>query len=280
MTTHTAGQERTRRSALVAAEEPRSRTGPRSALDVSIERRPDPGSGGLSEKDAAWPRRLRRLVRASLTHWGRPDLVETAELLVTELATNALRHGSGPDIGVRVSMPSDHLKIEVNDGSPLRPELRHAELYDEGGRGLFIVECLAAEWGVSPDGATTWCTLPLTKGPEEMRPAAVTAPVLREIPMDLPRDLSAPGLARIQARTLLTVAAWPGSQPHAVEVLHTLVDNAVKHALTPGRADQPFGACLSITEARGRRGGGAAPGPRGPAGGPAGAGGGGRGRGA
>ncbi|MFI7415346.1 ATP-binding protein [Streptomyces sp. NPDC049627] len=249
MTTHLAGQERTCRSAPVAAHELRSHTGALRALEVSIERRPDPDSAALSAADAAWPRRLRRIARASLSHWGRADLIETVDLLLTELATNALRHGSGLDVGVRISMQDDHLKIEVNDGSSALPELRNAEHDDEGGRGLFLVDALAKDWGVSLDGTTTWCTLPLTKGPEEMQPAAATAPVLREIPMELPGDRSAPGLARIQARTLLTVTAWPGNQHHAIDVLHALVDNAVKHALIPGEVNQRFGACLSITEA-------------------------------
>ncbi|MFK0159151.1 ATP-binding protein [Streptomyces sp. NPDC090493] len=223
--------------------------GVRAALELSIERHPDPDVDGLSKKDAAWPQRLRRIVRAGLTYWRRPDLIETAELLLTELVTNALRHGKGPDVGVRVFFRDDRCVIEVNDGSPTRPELRHAAPDDEGGRGLLLVESLAEEWGVSRDGTTTWCTLPLTKGPEEMQRAAVTAPVLRQMPMDLPADPSAAGLARIQARTLLTVSGWPGNQHHAINVLHALVDNAVRHAFTPGATNQPFGASLSITEA-------------------------------
>jgi hypothetical protein len=249
MTTHLAGQGRTCRSAPDPADELRSHTSALRTLEVSIERRPDPESDGLSGADAAWPKRLRRIIHAGLTYWGRPDLIETAQLLLTELATNALRHGKARDIGVRVFFRDDRLVIEVNDGSPALPELRHAEPDDEGGRGLFLVDALAEEWGVSLDGTTTWCTLPLTKGPEEMEPAAVTAPVLREIPMELPGDRSAAGLARIQARTFLTVMAWPGNQHHAVDVLHALVDNAVKHALIPGEVNQRFGACLSITEA-------------------------------
>ncbi|MFE4576598.1 ATP-binding protein [Streptomyces chartreusis] len=249
MTTHLAGQERTCRSAPETADELRSHTGALPALEVSIERRPDPDSGDLSQADAAWPQRLRRLTRASLKHWGRPDLVETAELLLTELATNALWHGSHLNIGVRIAIEDAHLKIEVNDGSPLRPELRQAKPDDEGGRGLLLVECMANAWGVSDDGTTTWCTLPLIKGPEEMQSVAATAPVSREIPMDLPADLSAPGLARIRARTLLTVAAWPGNQHQAVDVLHELVDNAVQHAFTHGKPNQPFGAFLRLTEA-------------------------------
>ncbi|MET8807902.1 ATP-binding protein [Streptomyces sp. NPDC004546] len=192
---------------------------------------------------------MRRIVRAGLTYWGQTGSIETAELLLTELATNALRHGHGRDIGVRVYLWDGRCVIEVNDGSPTRPELRHARPYDEGGRGLFLVESMAEQWGVSPDGTTTWCTLPLTEGPTEMEPAALTAPVLREIPLDLPADPSAAGLARIRARTLLTVQGWPGNQHLAIDVLDTLVDNAVKHALTPGKVEQHLAACLSITEA-------------------------------
>ncbi|MFE9976197.1 ATP-binding protein [Streptomyces hirsutus] len=225
------------------------RDGVQTALELSIERHPDPDTGGLSETDAAWPQRLRRIARAGLTYWGRPDLIETAELLLTELATNALRHGHSRDIGVHVYLQNGRCRIEVNDGSPNRPKLRHAGPTDEGGRGLFLVTAMAEAWGVSNDGTTTWCTLPLTEGPTEMEPAAVTAPVLRKIPMDLPADPSAAGIARIKARTLLTVLGWPGNLHAAIDVIHCLVDNAVQYGLTPGKASQNLGVCLSVTEA-------------------------------
>ncbi|GAA2494344.1 hypothetical protein GCM10023100_10460 [Actinocorallia cavernae] len=83
-----------------------------------------------------------------------------------------------------------------------------------------------------------------------MEPAVVTAPVLREIPMGLPADSSAAASARIQAQTLLTVLGRSGDQNLAVDVLHTLVDNAVQHALIRAAAEQRFGTCLSITETR------------------------------
>ncbi|MFF7142129.1 ATP-binding protein [Streptomyces nodosus] len=169
MTTHLADQERTRCRAPGAADEPRCCGGIGTALEMSIERRPNPDGDALSKADAAWPRRLRRIVRASLIHWGRPSLVETAELLLTELATNALRHARGLDIGIRIYAQGDRLVIEVNDGSPTRPVLRHATATDESGRGLFLVEAMAAEWGVSPDGTTTWCTLPLAEGPSDIK---------------------------------------------------------------------------------------------------------------
>ncbi|MEU6709579.1 ATP-binding protein [Streptomyces wuyuanensis] len=150
---------------MVAAADATQRQDVRTALALSIERRPDPETDGLSKADAVWPHRLRRIVRAGLTHWGFPDLVEAAELLLTELATNALRHGCGHDIAVRVYLEGDHCVFEVVDGSPVRPKLRHAGPHDEGGRGLLLVEALAEAWGVSPDGTTTWCALALAGEP-------------------------------------------------------------------------------------------------------------------
>lgn len=199
------------------------------ALEVSSERRPALDGDGLSASDAVWPRRLRRIVRASLIYWGRPYLVEAAELLVSELATNALCHAGGLDVGVRMYLQADHLKIEVDDGSPLRPVPRCAAPHDESGRGLFLVACLAEDWGVSEDGTATWCILPLTKGPSGMEPAAVTAPVQRRIPCDIPSDSNAGVLARLQARTLLTVLSWRGDYDLPPEVVHVLVDNAMRH---------------------------------------------------
>jgi anti-sigma regulatory factor (Ser/Thr protein kinase) len=249
MTMHLADQERTCRRAPASADELTSHTGAGRSLKVSIERRPDPDSGDLSAADAAWPQRLRRIARAGLTHWGRPDLIETTDLLLTELATNALRHATGPDIDVRLYIKGERFVIEVNDGSPVRPVLRQAGPTDESGRGLILVEALAEAWGVSKDGTTTWCALPLAKEPTEMQPASVTAPVLREISLQLPSDASAPGLARLQARTHLTMLAWPGNQLTAIDTLHCLIKNAVQHALESGAAGQRFGACISVTEA-------------------------------
>ncbi|MFF2331799.1 MULTISPECIES: ATP-binding protein [unclassified Streptomyces] len=134
-----------------------------AALNVSIERCPSPLSDGLTDTDAAWPSCLRRIVRACLTHWRSPGLIDTAEVLLTELVTNALRHDKGNSISVRMLLDGDRCVIEVTDGSSDRPELCCAGPDDEGGRGLILVDSLAEAWGVSRDGTTTWCSLPLTK---------------------------------------------------------------------------------------------------------------------
>ncbi|MFD9792106.1 ATP-binding protein [Streptomyces sp. NPDC059070] len=220
--------------------------GIQTALEMCIERQ-QPTAEGPSEPDTLWPMRLRRIARASLTHWGRPDLIEHTQLLLTELVTNALRHGRGRDIGIRVFFRDDRCVIEVNDGSSTRPKLRHASPTDEGGRGLLLVDALAESWGVSDDGTTTWCTLPLSKGPAQMQPAAETAPVLRETVMDLPVDLHSPEHARIEARAWLILLSWRGDQTLATDVFHVLVGNVITHALTPNQ--QAVRVRLAITQA-------------------------------
>ncbi|MFE4663882.1 ATP-binding protein [Streptomyces sp. NPDC056734] len=141
-----------------------------AGTDISFERDPASTPHHLTPADAAWPRRFRRIVRASLTHRRQPDLVEPAELLATELLTNALRHGTGPTVRFRMRFHDDHLLIEVADGSPTPPSPRHATPDDETGRGLFLVDAIADDWGVSGDGTTTWCSLALTPTPEPAEP--------------------------------------------------------------------------------------------------------------
>ncbi|OEJ62781.1 hypothetical protein BGM19_03490 [Streptomyces agglomeratus] len=176
-------------------------------------------------------------------------MTETAELLLTELATNALRHGRSHDIGVRVYLQGSRLVIAVNDGSPLRPELHYAAPTDESGRGLLIVEAMAEEWGVSPDGKTTWCTLSLAKGCTEMESApAVTTSGLHEASLRLPADSSAVSIARIRGRMLLTVLSWHGNQAAAIDVLYVLVHNALQHGSSPESTTQELNVWFRITK--------------------------------
>ncbi|MBV2355518.1 SpoIIE family protein phosphatase [Streptomyces sp. J2-1] len=100
--------------------------------------------------------RARRLVRDRLREWGLPQAVETAELLVSEVVTNAVRHGSGP-VGLRV-VRTDALLFEVTDGEPALPDMREPRPDDEAGRGLRVVSRLAREWGATTSGhrKTVW----------------------------------------------------------------------------------------------------------------------------
>ncbi|MEU6664945.1 SpoIIE family protein phosphatase [Streptomyces sp. NPDC046727] len=101
--------------------------------------------------------RARRLVRERLLDWGLPHPVETAELLVSEVVTNAVRHAGGDRIALRV-VRTDALLFEVTDEEPALPALLAAGPYDESGRGLRVVSRLAREWGASASGhrKTVW----------------------------------------------------------------------------------------------------------------------------
>lgn len=218
-------------------------------MGVAIQRDPGSGSGRLSEAEALWPRRCRRIIRAVLQHWRQPSLVENAELLTSELVTNALRHGTGPDIGMRLYISGTHVVIEVRDGTPDLPVLREAKPDDEDGRGLALVDAVADAWGTSPDGARTWCSLPLCKGPDsEMQ--STPAPVLRQYPpISLPGDPSAVSRARTLTRSGLTVIGWLGDVHAATEVVAHLVENAVAYGVMPDFVGEGVAVVLCIDDA-------------------------------
>ncbi|TRV79539.1 SpoIIE family protein phosphatase [Streptomyces sp. 130] len=108
--------------------------------------------------------RARELARGQLTSWGLDDLVDTTELLVSELVTNALRYGEGE---IRLRLLRDRtLVCEVWDAGLVQPRRRRARDTDEGGRGLQLVGLLSAAWGArrTPRGKTVWFELPLPDG--------------------------------------------------------------------------------------------------------------------
>ncbi|MFF7353164.1 MULTISPECIES: SpoIIE family protein phosphatase [Streptomyces] len=108
--------------------------------------------------------RAREYARARLQSWGLEPLVDTAELLVSELVTNALRYGEG-EIRLRLLLDRT-LVCEVWDSGLVQPRRRRARDTDEGGRGLQLVGLLSAAWGSrrTPRGKTVWFELPLPGG--------------------------------------------------------------------------------------------------------------------
>ncbi|MER7399133.1 SpoIIE family protein phosphatase [Streptomyces sp. NPDC000151] len=108
--------------------------------------------------------RARELARDQLTDWGLEPLVDTTELLVSELVTNALRHGHG-DIRLRLLLDRT-LVCEVWDADLAQPRRRRARDTDEGGRGLQLVGLLSRGWGSrrTPRGKTVWFELDLPDG--------------------------------------------------------------------------------------------------------------------
>nr|WP_236076012.1 SpoIIE family protein phosphatase/ATP-binding protein [Streptomyces coffeae] len=99
-----------------------------------------------------------------LTEWGLEQLALTAELILSELITNAIRYGAEP-ITVRL-LRERTLIYEVSDGSSTTPRLRLAKVTDEGGRGLFLVAQFTERWGTryTPTGKVIWAEQSLHEG--------------------------------------------------------------------------------------------------------------------
>ncbi|HEY9372427.1 SpoIIE family protein phosphatase [Streptomyces sp.] len=114
--------------------------------------------------------KARELARGQLTAWDLEPLVDTVELLVSELVTNALRYGEG-DIRLRL-LRDRTLVCEVWDSGLVQPRRRRARDTDEGGRGLQLVGLLSAAWGSrrTPRGKTVWFELPLPDGENSAEP--------------------------------------------------------------------------------------------------------------
>ncbi|WP_262701170.1 MULTISPECIES: SpoIIE family protein phosphatase [Streptomyces] len=104
-------------------------------------------------------------LRATCAHrlraWGLEDAVCAAELIISELITNALRYGA-PPVHLRL-LRGRGLVCEVSDGSSTAPHMRRAATTDEGGRGLFLVAQFAQRWGTryTPHGKVIWAETPL-----------------------------------------------------------------------------------------------------------------------
>jgi anti-sigma regulatory factor (Ser/Thr protein kinase) len=84
-------------------------------------------------------------------------LCQTAALLVSELATNAVRHTAGPDFVVEVRQFPDEGRVwvGVTDSGAELPVLRMPDVTSEGGRGVQLVSILADRWGAGRRRSTT-----------------------------------------------------------------------------------------------------------------------------
>lgn len=106
--------------------------------------------------------RARQFLRQATCDRHHTRVLDEAELLTTEVVTNAVRHG-GPPIMLEVSCDgATGMTVKVTDGNSGDPVLRHVGPYDESGRGVLLVDLLSAEWGVEPSGdggKTVWFSL-------------------------------------------------------------------------------------------------------------------------
>ncbi|GAA0369840.1 ATP-binding protein [Streptomyces blastmyceticus] len=128
----------------------------------------------LGRRDLTAVGEVRAQLRALLAHWGAPGRADTAELLTSELVTNALVHTDGAAV-VTAALTGDaearskgRLRVEVRDFAVRHPALRVPGARTDGeagdgrehdiektatsGRGLLLVHSLADSWGVRPHG--------------------------------------------------------------------------------------------------------------------------------
>jgi len=114
------------------------------------------------------PASARRFVTDVLCAAGHDAHVDDAQLVTSELVTNAVKHTTAPRVEVSVALFDDHVRIEVADIAEGVPQLQRRQPTAVGGLGLVVVEQIAQQWGVDPrtPGKTVWCVLPLGAGPE------------------------------------------------------------------------------------------------------------------
>ncbi|MFE4057677.1 ATP-binding protein [Streptomyces sp. NPDC059096] len=130
----------------------------------------DPQGQYVTFRLASHPRsvgRARHVLRARIGLAG--DQGATAALLLSELVTNALRHGSPPgrEIAVTLFRADGVFRVEVEDAGDHLPRPRVPEVEDECGRGLALVAALADDWGVAPrrgPGKRVWALLKVPPG--------------------------------------------------------------------------------------------------------------------
>jgi PAS domain S-box-containing protein len=127
-----------------------------------------------SDQTAA--RIARHMAARELTEWGLGGLEDATRLIVSELVTNAVRHGSG-QITLRL-IRHQVLTCEVFDTSACPPRLLSARNNDENGRGLCLVAQLSRRWGFRTvsGGKVVWAE-------EDLAPASAHAQALGIPPM-------------------------------------------------------------------------------------------------
>ncbi|MEU9598274.1 ATP-binding protein [Streptomyces sp. NPDC048109] len=143
-------------------------TGPRAA-DVESQYHAEFAMG------AHLARHLRRVLRLYLVRSGLSDVSDAAELALTQLVANVVRHVPGRRGRVCFLLRPGGVRVEVADGCPAPPVPGEAaDALGEGGRGLLIVAAVADRWGVTPyadgRGKTVWFECAGKAGKSSPRP--------------------------------------------------------------------------------------------------------------
>ena len=132
---------------------------------------PDPGADGdVVRASIELPaeitsgRRARLFLAERLSEWRLESLLDTAMLLTTELVTNAVIHAHSA-VNVTIRRSIDSLRVEVADSGGGALQMRAPSMESTNGRGLQLMEALAAAWGTSAfeAGKLVWFELPAAR---------------------------------------------------------------------------------------------------------------------
>ena len=111
----------------------------------------------------------RRAVAATVELWGLAVLRADAELVVSELISNAMMHAPGPSAyELRIEHNPPKMRLAVTDASVAEPAIRPRDGGRPGGQGLRIVAAIASAWGFQPAaaGKQVWAELDVQPPPD------------------------------------------------------------------------------------------------------------------
>jgi anti-sigma regulatory factor (Ser/Thr protein kinase) len=112
-------------------------------------------------QDLTAARAARAATRPVLSRWRLSHLLDPVLLVVSELVGNAVRHGR-PPVDLRLRRSGRSVRVDVHDEAELPPERREPGHEAESGRGMLLVDAVAAESGVDPiegDGKVVWARI-------------------------------------------------------------------------------------------------------------------------
>ncbi|WP_433892746.1 ATP-binding protein [Streptomyces sp. CA-111067] len=119
---------------------------------------------GASLPTELLPGVIRRAACVAVKQWGLNPLRDDVALVVTELVTNATRHGGGIVHFRMCHYADDAVRIEVVQRSCGEPVVLRPRWNQQSGRGMILINGVADAWGVGEDGTTTWCSFAARSG--------------------------------------------------------------------------------------------------------------------
>ena len=184
---------------------------------------PEPRSVGLA----------RRFVADVLIDAGRPEWVDVAELLVSEMVTNAVLHAH-TDIDVVLAVRNDAARLEVRDRSPALPAQRSYDVHATTGRGVGLVTMLSRSSGVEviPGGKAVWCVIADEPDVDEAPAMFADVADLDDLDDGSPASAAAPAGGEWSAATTprppvvlqnLPTVLWAAAQQHDDALLREYV---------------------------------------------------------